>query len=59
MFTKPQDVLTGLSKQWRRRPVGVRKSSRITGVKPCEKYDLLEGLMDILAFLVDKLWQKW
>jgi len=45
--------------------VGVRKSSRISGAKPREIqmhsrlwYELSEGLMDILAFLVGKLWQK-
>jgi len=43
--------------------VGVRESSRISGAKPREIYmhsrlwyDVLEGLMDFLAFLVDELW---
>jgi len=24
-----------------------------------QQYEVLEGLMDFLAFLIDELWQKW
>jgi len=67
MFAKPQDVLTGLSKQsmtstshgsskiepnhWRETARDLNAFYAIVRA--------LEGLMDILAFLVDKLRQKW
>ena len=67
MFTKPKGVLTGLSK--------LSMTSTYHGSSKIElnhwhetvqnlmhsrlQYELLQGLMDFVAFLVDKLWQKW
>jgi len=45
--------------------VGVRESSRISGARARSKCilgynnEVLEGLMDFLALLVDELWKIW